>query len=180
MPPRRAAGSIEAWEIADRELFLEPVSATFHARDVFAPVAARLAVGLAPEDVGPPVAVASLARVEVPQPQATAAGLAATVLGVDTFGNVALNVDDVDLVTAGLGDELEVVVADKLLRARRAPTFVGVEPGHLLAYIDSYGHLALALNGEAAAQLLRVAVGDAVELRRPPDRRGSPDRRGGR
>ena len=166
-----SGGIVEAWEIADRELFLEPVSATFHARDVFSPVAARLAAGLAPDGVGPAVKPGSLHRIEIPLPQATAAGLVATVLGVDGFGNVALNVDDVDLVNAGLGDELEVVVTGKPLRARRAPTFVGVAPGQLLAYIDSYGQLALALNGEAAAQLLRVAAGDAVELRRPAERR---------
>jgi len=161
-----SGGSAEAWEIAERSLFLEPVSATFHARDVFAPVAARLAAGLMPADVGPPIDVASLVRVEIPLPRPTPDGLLATVLGIDTFGNVALNLDDVDLVSAGLGDELEVVARGERRRARRAPTFVGSPPGELLAYIDSYGHLALAFNGDAAAQVLRVAVGDALELRR--------------
>ena len=162
-----AGGIAEGWEITSRELFLEPVSATFHARDVFAPVAARLAAGRPPGDVGAPLALDSLTRLMMPEPQRTSEGLLATVLQVDIFGNVALNLDAVDLADAGLGDEIDVVRGGERVRARRVLSFVGNAPDELLVYIDSYGQAALAINGESAAQLLGVAVGDAVELRRP-------------
>lgn len=168
VPACEAAGGIaEGWEITNRGLFLEPVSATFHARDVFAPVAARLAAGRSPGDAGAPLALDSLTRLNVPEARETPDGLLATVLLVDIFGNVALNLDAVDLVNAGLGDEIEVVRRGERVRARRALSFVGNPPDELLVYIDSYSQAALAINGESAAQLLGVAAGDAVELRRP-------------
>ena len=168
VPACEACGGVaEAREIANRSMFLEPVSATFHGRDVFSPVAARLAGGHVLGDVGPAIDAVTLVQLAIPQPQPLPDGLRATVLQADTFGNVALNVDAVDLVDAGLGEEIEVGVRGERRRARRAPTFVGGARGELLVYIDSSDLVALAFNGESAAQLLSVAVGDAVELRRP-------------
>src|SRR5215213_6393104 len=72
---------------------LEPVSATFHGRDIFAPVAAQLAAGAALADAGEPLDPETLTRVELPEPRAEDGAVVANALVVDNFGNVSLNVD---------------------------------------------------------------------------------------
>ena len=85
-------GGVEAaHELTNEELWLAPLSATFHGRDIFAPVAARLADGLALDVVGRAIAPAGLVRLELPEPRRHRDGLTTTALLVDRFGNVALN-----------------------------------------------------------------------------------------
>ena len=72
---------------------LEPVSATFHGRDIFAPVAAHLARGAELADAGDPLDPDSLERVELPEPRDEDGAVVAHALVIDHFGNVGLNVD---------------------------------------------------------------------------------------
>ena len=72
---------------------LEPVSATFHGRDIFAPVAAHLAAGAELADAGDPLDPDSLERVELPEPREEDDAVVAHALVIDHFGNVGLNVD---------------------------------------------------------------------------------------
>ena len=67
------------------------MSRTFHGRDLFSPAAAHLALGVALGELGPPIDPEALVRLELPQPEIGHARIRATVLGVDRFGNVALN-----------------------------------------------------------------------------------------
>jgi S-adenosyl-L-methionine hydrolase (adenosine-forming) len=135
---------------------LEPVSATFHGRDVFAPVAARLAAGAELADAGEPLDPETLAVVELPQPRVEDGALVAHALVVDHFGNVSLNVSHEDLADSGiaLGGAVEVDVGGKRYRATYAQTFADVHPGEPLVYEDAYRTLAIAINrGDAAAAL---------------------------
>jgi S-adenosylmethionine hydrolase len=125
---------------------LEPVSATFHGRDIFAPVAAHLALGEQPDAE---IDAATLVRLERP----VASEGAATVLEVDGFGNLRL--DAPADIRAARVEGRDVV---------RARTFGDVAPGALLLYADSDGNLALAVNGGSAAALLGVRAGDEVRL----------------
>src|SRR6266511_1638183 len=95
-------GAEAAVEIAAPDVLLEPVSATFHGRDVFAPAAAHLATGRALGDLGPEVAVGELQRVTIPAPGVVEREVAAAVLAADSFGNLRLNARPVDLAEAGL------------------------------------------------------------------------------
>src|ERR671915_1809082 len=79
----RFGGVAEAVEISSSPWRLEPVSATFHGRDVFAPVAARLAAGAPLGDAGPPLEPVELVPLDLPQPRRAAGELVATVIGVD-------------------------------------------------------------------------------------------------
>ena len=86
-------GIAAAYEIANRTLFLEPVSRTFHGRDVFAPVAAHLAGGLrGGARSGPPIDPATLVQIELPPAQLEPGHVRATAMAIDRFGNVALSV----------------------------------------------------------------------------------------
>src|SRR5437660_12691422 len=80
-----------AHELQDERYRITPVSRTFHARDIFAPAAAHVAVGVDVGDLGPAIDPSTLVRVDLPEPQVGRSQISATVLGIDRFGNVATN-----------------------------------------------------------------------------------------
>jgi S-adenosyl-L-methionine hydrolase (adenosine-forming) len=146
---------------------LEPVSATFHGRDVFAPVAAHLAAGAELADSGDPLEPGSLERLELPAPREEGDALVAHALVCDRFGNVSLDVDHEHMAGTGLrlGELVEVEAGDRRRAATYAHTFADVEPGELLVYEDAYRTLALAVNRGDAAAMLGVEPDAEVRLR---------------
>src|SRR5207302_5834762 len=87
----RLGGIAEAYELANPAYALESVSRTFHGRDLFSPAAAHLALGVDPAELGPPIDPGALAHIDLPQPDVGANRIRATILYVDRFGNVQLN-----------------------------------------------------------------------------------------
>jgi len=171
-------GVTDARELDNQGLWLGPTtSTTFHGRDIFAPVAARLAAGSADfEEVGSRVEIDSL----VALPQAVAevgeGWIKTEVIYVDTFGNLRLAGGAQELVQA-LGDlvhdrPLRVEVDDpagrgpRVEEARFAETFGAVPGGAAMIYIDSSGHMALADNQGSAASRLGVATGARMRISR--------------
>jgi S-adenosyl-L-methionine hydrolase (adenosine-forming) len=159
-------GGVEAAvEIANGAYMLEPVSATFHGRDVFVPAAAHLARGVALNELGPAVPLEELARLELPRPRVSPNEIVATVLDVDRFGNVQLNLTTRELAEAGIGERLELDVAGRRQGAVVARTFADVAPGETVVYEDAYRGVAVAVNGGSAAEALPARVGATVALR---------------
>ena len=146
---------------------LEPVSATFHGRDIFAPVAARLAAGAPLAESGEPCDADSLARIELSRPEADDGALTAHALAVDRFGNVILDATHEDLDGSGikLGRPLELEVGPQRFTAWYAVTFADVRAGELLVYEDAYRTLAVAINRGDAAGTLALTPDDEVRLR---------------
>ena len=161
-----AGGAVEAVDVSRSHHRLEPVSATFHGRDVFAPVAAALAAGEALAEAGDPLPVEELATLELPRPQRDADTLVAHALLVDVYGNVTLDVRHEDLPATGLafGHSLEVTAGGRTARATFTGTFADVPAGELLVYEDASRTLALAVNRGDAAAMLGVAPDDEVRL----------------
>jgi hypothetical protein len=159
-------GVVSAQILTNESLWLSPLSATFHGRDIFAPVAARLAAGLALEQVGVGIDPAGLVRLDVPEPRRLTGGLAATAVLVDRFGNVALNLRADELAAAEIGDELELDCAGERYHARVVRTFGAVRASDILVLVDSYGMVSVAVNGGSAAEVLSLEPGDRVVLRR--------------
>src|SRR5947208_3363568 len=88
----RFGGAVEAHELANPTYALESVSHTFHGRDLFAPAAAHLALGVPAAELGPPLDPEVLVRITIPEAEVSVARIGATALAVDRFGNVQLNV----------------------------------------------------------------------------------------
>jgi S-adenosylmethionine hydrolase len=149
----RFGGVVEAVEIARSPLRLEPVSASFHGRDVFAPVAAHLAAGTALlAEAGEPLDPAELVQLVLPRARRSERGLVAHALHADRYGNVVLDAGHDDLAGSGLRLGRAVTVNGR--RALFGTTFADVPAGELLLYEDGYRVLALAVNrGSALAQL---------------------------
>jgi S-adenosyl-L-methionine hydrolase (adenosine-forming) len=165
---RQAGGIIEAVDIAHSRVRLEPVSATFHGRDIFAPVAAHLAAGTALGEVGEPCDPDGLTELSLPQPELTEGLVLAHVLYVDRFGNLGLNVGHEDLSRLGfkLGRPVRLQTRTGEVTANYARTFADVGEGGLLVYEDAYRRLAVAVShGDAAARLV-MGPGDELRIRR--------------
>ena len=123
IPAAERAGITDAHELANPTYALENVSRTFHGRDLFAPAAAHLARGVAIGELGPPIDPEALVRLELPEPSYGDGVVHATMLYVDSFGNIALNLtrDDLERVGVVPGTRLELELSGRaLLRGRRA------------------------------------------------------------
>jgi S-adenosyl-L-methionine hydrolase (adenosine-forming) len=162
-----AEGVESARALTDPRFHLEQVSRTFHARDVFAPVAAHLAAGASLEELGDEVEPWELVRIELPDPEVGNDKLVGSVLTVDRFGNLALNVTRSDLERLSLapGDWVELEFALEPYYAQIAETYADASPGELIVYEDSYGAIAIAVRDGNAARLTGAAAGDRVRLR---------------
>lgn len=161
-------GIVEAVDIAQSPLRLEPVSATFHGRDIFAPVAAHLAAGRVLAEAGRPCDPADLVRLAVPRPRFEASGtIVAHALYIDRFGNVGLDVDHDALAGCGLKLGHAAVLQLDGGRGQRVEfvrTFAEGSPGATILYEDAQRRLALAVSHGDAAATLGLAVGDELRI----------------
>ena len=166
----KLGGIDAAHELASPEYALESVSRTFHGRDLFSPAAAHLALGVDLAELGPPIAVDALARLDLPVPQVGASRINSTVLGIDRFGNVQLNLDRSHLDATGIvpGTRVELQVGPERYYAVAARTFADARRGDLILYEDSYRNLSLAINGGNAAAMLGIKPGRDVRIHLDP------------
>jgi S-adenosyl-L-methionine hydrolase (adenosine-forming) len=171
IPAADAFGGIaEAHELANPDYALESVSRTFHGRDLFAPAAAHLALGVALAELGPPIAPDALARLDLPQPDVGATRIRCTVLAIDRFGNIQLNLTRSHFDQAGVvpGTRLELQVGPERYYAVAARTFADARPGDLILYEDSYRNLSVAINGGNAAAMLGIKPGRDLRIHLEP------------
>jgi S-adenosylmethionine hydrolase len=163
-----SGGVVEAVDISRSPHRLEPVSATFHGRDIFAPVAARLASGAELADAGQHVDPDELQVLDLPHAQVREGEVTAHVLLVDRFGNASLDVGHNELAGSGLAlgkaVEIEVRAGERFI-ATFAQTFADVRPGDVILYEDAYRTLAIAVNRGDAAAALKLAPDATVTLR---------------
>jgi S-adenosylmethionine hydrolase len=159
-------GVAEAHELANPEYALDSVSRTFHGRDLFSPAAAHLALGVALAELGPPVDPDALVRLELPQPEVGQSRIRATVLGVDRFGNIALNLsrEHLDSVSIVPGMRVELAARGNRYYAVAARTFADAPQGELILYEDSYRSVAIAVSRGSAAAVLGVEEGAEIVL----------------
>ncbi len=125
------------------------LSSTFHGRDIFSPVGAHVARGDDWTKVGPEMPVASLVHLELKAARLDDRGVTAEVIATDgPFGNLVTNLDAEDFLTLGYqrGQEVPVKVGSKEMKIKFVRTFSDVVLKHPLLYIDSRGHLGLAVN----------------------------------
>ena len=160
---KRFGGVIEAVEVSRSKHRLEPTAATFHGRDVFAPVGAHLAAGAPLAESGEPIEADQLVELKMPEARAEEGQLVAHAVAFDRFGNVMLDVEHDEVGNHGLRLGHPVRVNDE--DAHYATTFADVPSGSLLLYEDSYRWLALAVNRGSAADLLGLRLDDEVRIR---------------
>jgi S-adenosylmethionine hydrolase len=164
----RLGGIEEVRSLENRDLMLPVVTSSFHGRDIFAPVAAHLSMGVPFESVGPRVPAERLVRLPVPQAVVRDGGLDTSITTILIFGNVTFAGTPADLESAigrvqpGRRLAVEFAAIDGHPRVREettwAETFGGVGLGESLLMSDSEGRLSLADNQGNAAERLGLTV----------------------
>jgi S-adenosylmethionine hydrolase len=166
LPAVGRAGLAVAHEIVNPKYALETISRTFHGRDLFSPAAAHLANGVALDELGPPLDPDSLVTLDLPEPVVSNGVLNATLLYVDSFGNIALNVtrDDVEQLGIVSGARVEIELAGERYYAVMARTFADARPGDVIFYEDSYRNMSVAISRGSAARMLHAVPGQGIKI----------------
>jgi hypothetical protein len=161
-----SGGATRAFSLTNRELWLATVTATFHGRDIFMPVAAHLADGTELTATGAEIDVADLVTLPAPERLIRDSVAEGEVLTVDRFGNVQLTITASDAAQIGLkpGTTAHVRSGRHRLTIPYREMFGAVAPDELVAYADSAGLVAIAVNGGNAAQRLGLAPGARVSM----------------
>ncbi|MBA3423921.1 MAG: SAM-dependent chlorinase/fluorinase [Rubrobacter sp.] len=162
-------GAVEAVALTNDNYHLQPVSNTFHGRDVFAPTAAHLAAGVEIGEVGEEIDPISLVDMQVPDAADgdRDAGFSAHIISIDRYGNARLSVLE-DRAGFGYGSTVKVDAGDGDMAVKYVETFGSAKAGELILVPDSHWRLSLAINRGSAAQALSLKVGGRVRIQ-PPD-----------
>jgi S-adenosyl-L-methionine hydrolase (adenosine-forming) len=152
--------------LTNGDLWLHPVSPTFHGRDIFMPVAAHLAAGTELASAGDELDVTDLVTLPAPTSRVRDGEAEGEVMSVDRFGNVQLSIvaADVSQLGAAFGSPLVVRCGRRQLTVPFVETFAAVAPGEIVAFTDSAGLVSLAVNAGDAAQQLGLPPGAHVRL----------------
>jgi hypothetical protein len=146
--------------LGNPSLFAQNISPTFHGRDIMAPAAAALAGGFPYQDIGRQVEVASCLQLPLPRPVMAVGSITGQVIQIDHFGNLRTNITQAAVERLASSGQVTVSIRGQQVSLGRI--YAEVDPGCLLALIDSAGYLELAVNRDSAAQVLGCAVGEPV------------------
>jgi S-adenosylmethionine hydrolase len=150
----------QAVHLTNRRYWLPQMSATFHGRDIFAPVAAHVSLGVPLTALGEPLSLGELVTFPLPCPERQGDGWVGHVVHVDHFGNLVT-----DLEAGVIGDPQSVVIevgGQRIFGLRR--TYADEAPGEPMALIGSSGRLEIAVPGGHAARWLKAQPGDRVRV----------------
>ena len=153
-------GITNVYTICKPEYMLSKVSKTFHGRDIFAPAAAHLAMGIKPSDFGP--VIYDYVFPEFVKPQAKNGDLVGEVLYIDDFGNIVTNISAEELEQYGIheDDSFIVTLGSKTLTIPFCFAYGELAVGSCLALIGSSNFLEVAVNQGCAFKIFEANVGD--------------------
>ena len=160
------AHPVNSVAIQNSGYYLPEVSNTFHGRDIFAPVAAHLSLGVPLDDIGPPVQ--TLVQLPIQVPELSGNTLTGHIVKIDRFGNAITNISETAMARLEGASTEEMPIYDirigsvRLHRLNRAYADSGV--GEALAIIGSYGLLEIAVNGGNAEKQLGLKRAEAVVM----------------
>ncbi|MFO7688064.1 MAG: SAM-dependent chlorinase/fluorinase [Desulfobacterales bacterium] len=154
-------------KIENTAYFLNPVSRTFHGRDIFAPVAAHLSLGLPLDRLGAPIGSDTLVRLDLAQPRLEKDGrICGSVIDIDRFGNLITNIDW-PLVKrhdpAATQESLRFIIGQHSLTGL-FPTYASVKPGSPLVLVGSRGFFEIAVNQGNAARFFAARTADPISV----------------
>ena len=151
----------QAIELTNPKFFLPRISATFHGRDIFAPVAAHLTLGIRPGVLGPKLE--SWVKLDLGEPVATGSGLTGKVFYIDAFGNVITNIREHQLLQFSRGRSLVIRAGTRSIRGLKKGYCEG-RKGALMALVGSGGFLEISVREGSAQKTLRMRRGDKIKV----------------
>ncbi len=165
----KLGGAAEAVELACSSYSLPEVCKTFEGRDLFAPVAAHISLGVGLASLGTPIELQGLMQIELPAPIIKKGAVTATVVYIDRFGNVQLNLKRRQLEEAGAraGSPILASHDQESWLVPFVYTYADVEPENLLVFEDSYHNISFSVNQGSAAHIFQIQVGDEMKFSVP-------------
>ncbi len=156
---------LAAYRLTNPQYWLHPVSRTFHGRDVFAPAAAHLSLGVRPDDFGEPIS--RLSWLPSPRPVRLGNAIHGEIINVDHFGNLVTNVP-APMLEGSSGIDLKI--RGRVIQGLSHTFHGGPESSNdgLVALVGSHGYLEAAVRDGSAALTLSADLGDPVEVRLRP------------
>lgn len=150
---------VEAVELTNPEYWRTPIpSSTFHGRDIFAPVGAHLASGVAIAQLGESIDPNTLVQLALPEPTLTASGIAGCIQYIDHFGNLVTNIPGTEV----QGKIWSVAIGDRTITSSQ--TYSDRPLGEAVALIGSHGWVEIAVNGGSAQQALQIDWALPIEV----------------
>jgi hypothetical protein len=154
--------ALYAWNIVSEHYFRNPVSKTFHGRDIFAPVAAWMTKSWQTSAFGEPIT--DFVRFTIPKPKVSGNTAKGIVLRVDYFGNLVTNFTPEDVPALAAADGKFTIRAGNGAITKMVPTFANGAAGEAVGVIGSSGYLEIAVNKGSAARTLGVGRGAEVTV----------------
>lgn len=148
----------QCYELTNSALWLSPVSASFHARDIFAPVAAHVADGLELKQVGPPISVSDLTKLPAPSLKKDLHGIEGQIVYIDHFGNLITNIP-----AEIASDNCKCFLEDKMIGGL-GKAYASTDSGNVIVIAGSHGYLEIAVNRGQAKSVLQGKIGSTVKL----------------
>lgn len=156
------AESLYVWNVISEHYFRQPVSKTFHGRDVFAPVAAWMTKSWQSSAFGEPIT--DFARFALPKPKTTGNTIKGVVLRVDQFGNLITNFRAEDVPAFAAADGKFTIRAGNATVTKLVPTFASGANGEAIGLIGSSGYLEISVNKANASRALSLGRGAEVTV----------------
>jgi S-adenosylmethionine hydrolase len=154
-------GAKQVVALTKPEFFLAKVSSTFHGRDLFAPVAAHLSLGVKPRAFGDEID--SYEEIGFGRPRTGKKELKGEILHIDTFGNLISNIDERELAAFTRGRPSSIKVGKRTIRGLRKGYWAG-KKGEVMALFGGTGFLEISVREGNAREVLKVEVGDQVKV----------------
>jgi S-adenosylmethionine hydrolase len=152
---------IKSVELTNPVYFLEEVSDTFHGRDIFAPAAAHLSLGVEMEKLGDEAE--ELKEIRFPEPEVSESGIKGHIIYIDKFGNLITDIQHEFFRSVISDGQFSIRIAGIEL-GKISRSYADVAEGEPLAIFDSFGNLEIAVNCDSAAEKLKARKGDSIEI----------------
>lgn len=149
-------------ELSNRTYHLKPTSSTFHGRDIFAPIAGYLSLGIPPQDLG--TQVKGFTRLPWPEVRTTDGAVSGEVIYIDSFGNLITNIYERDL--RAFDPESLTVSAGNVTIRGLSPNYKSGQGKGYIALLNSWALLEISLHAQNAHDQSGLSSGDKVQVRR--------------
>lgn len=157
-----AEGPAKVWEITNAHYFLPRVSATFHGRDIFAPVAAHLSLGVPAHDLG--VELKDCVRLEAAEPVVDQGVITGRAVCTDHFGNVISNIPDTLFREVVADKPFRITIGETAIEAI-SPAYAAAREGEVIALFGSSRQLEIAVRNGNCEKTLRIGKGAEITVR---------------
>ncbi|MGH9573376.1 MAG: SAM hydrolase/SAM-dependent halogenase family protein [Candidatus Acidiferrales bacterium] len=154
--------ALHVWNLTSEHYFRQPISNTFHGRDIFAPVAAWLTKSWQSSAFGEPIT--DFVRFSLPKPKADGNTIKGVVLKIDHFGNLMTNLTPDNAAALFAENAIFTLRVGNGAVSKIVPTFAGGAAGEAVAVLGSSGYLEIAVNRGSAARTLAAARGAEVTV----------------